>query len=252
MSNPTVDIIVPNFNKGVFLDECISSILKQSYSNWKLYIIDDCSSDNSAKIINKYADNEKINIVILKKNKGPSFCRNLGIRISDAKYIAFLDSDDYWSKDKLKNQITFMINANFQFTYTDYTSFFMKNESNIFKKTNLKESFNFKEFTRNSSINSSTMILTRKIINTHKFKNVKLLEDYLFKCDILKKNNTAKKLNENLAYYRILPQNRSSNRIKNLIWLWKINRKFNNLSILDNIRSASGIMLNSLKKYGFK
>ena len=89
MSNPTVDIIVPNFNKGVFLDECISSILKQSYSNWKLYIIDDCSSDNSAKIINKYADNEKINIVILKKNKGPSFCRNLGIRISDAKYIAF-------------------------------------------------------------------------------------------------------------------------------------------------------------------
>ena len=113
-------------------------------------------------------------------------------------------------------------------------------------------SFNFKEFTRNSSINSSTMILTRKIIKTHKFKKIQLLEDYLFKCDILRKNNTATKLNNNLAYYRILPQNRSSNKTKNLIYLWRINNKFNNLTILDNIRSVLGIMINSLKKYGFK
>jgi len=250
MSSPAVDIIIPNFNKGNFLDECINSVLKQSYENWKLYIVDDCSNDNSAEILNKYANKNKINIVILKKNKGPSFCRNLGIRISKAEYIAFLDSDDYWSKDKLKNQIAFMLKSNFQFTYTDYTSFFMKN--NLFKKTNLKESFNFKEFTRNSSINSSTMILTRKIIKTHKFKKIQLLEDYLFKCDILRKNNTATKLNNNLAYYRILPQNRSSNKTKNLIYLWRINNKFNNLTILDNIRSVLGIMINSLKKYGFK
>ena len=250
MSSPAVDIIIPNFNKGNFLDECINSVLKQSYENWKLYIVDDCSSDNSAEILNKYADKNKINIDILKKNKGPSFCRNLGIRISKAEYIAFLDSDDYWLKDKLKNQIAFMLKSDFQFTYTDYTSFFMKN--NLFKKTKLKESFNFKEFTRNSSINSSTMILTRKIIKTHKFKKVQLLEDYLFKCDILRKNNTATKLNNNLAYYRILPQNRSSNKTKNLIYLWRINNKFNNLTVLDNIRSVLGIMINSLKKYGFK
>ena len=251
MSNPEVDIIVPNFNKGNFLDECIGSVLKQSYTNWKLYVIDDCSNDNSLEVLNKYKD-EKINITILKKNKGPSFCRNLGIRISKSEYIAFLDSDDYWSKDKLENQIKFMLKNNFEFTYTDYISFFVKNKSHISKKTKLKESFNFKEFTRNSSINSSTMILTRKIINTHKFKKVKLLEDYLFKCDILKKNNIATKLNSNLAYYRILPENRSSNRIMNLIWLWKINNKFNNLTIIDNMRSILGIMINSLKKYGFK
>tara|TARA_B100000586_G_C20114193_1_gene431890 strand:+ start:3964 stop:4722 length:759 start_codon:yes stop_codon:yes gene_type:complete len=252
MSSPAVDIIVPNFNKGNFLEECISSVLKQSYDNWKLYIIDDYSNDNSVEILNKYADKEKINIIILKKNKGPSFCRNLGVRISKSEYIAFLDSDDYWSKDKLKNQIAFMLKNNFQFTYTDYTSFFMKNKSYLFKKTKLKENFNFKEFTRNSSINSSTMVLTRKIIKTHKFKKMQLLEDYLFKCDILKKNNIATKLNNNLAYYRILPENRSSNRIMNLVWLWKINSKFNNLTILDNIRSILGIMINSLKKYGFK
>ncbi len=68
----------------------------------------------------------------------------------------------------------------------------------------------------------------------------------------LKKNNIATKLNNNLAYYRILPENRSSNRIMNLIWLWKINNKFNNLTIIDNMRSILGIMINSLKKYGFK
>ncbi len=250
MSNPQIDVIIPNFNKGNYLKECLDSVIRQTYKNWCLYIIDDCSNDNSKTILKDYENKKNFNVIKLKKNKGPSFCRNLGIRISKAEYIAFLDSDDYWLKDKLKNQIAFMLKSDFQFTYTDYTSFFMKN--NLFKKTNLKESFNFKEFTRNSSINSSTMVLTRKIIKTHKFKKIQLLEDYLFKCDILRKNNTATKLNNNLAYYRILPQNRSSNKTKNLIYLWRINNKFNNLTILDNIRSVLGIMINSLKKYGFK
>ena len=252
MSSSSIDVIIPNFNKGNFLEECILSVINQSYSNWKLYIIDDNSNDKSREILNKYSDNNKINIVLLKKNKGPSFCRNLGIRISTSEFIAFLDSDDYWSKDKLKNQINFMQKENFQFTYTDYTSFFTKGKVNLFKKTKIKESFNFEEFTRNSSINSSTMILTRKIIKNHKFKKIELLEDYLFKCDILKNNIIARKLNNNLACYRILPQNGSSSKVRNILWLWKINNKFNELTIVQNIRSVLGIVINSIKKYGFK
>ena len=96
------------------------------------------------------------------------------------------------------------------------------------------------------------MILTRKIISTKKFKKLKLLEDYLFKCDILKKNIIAFKINESLAFYRILPSNRSSNKMMNLYWLWKINNNFNKLNILENLISILGITINSLKKYGVK
>ena len=77
IDNLSIDIILPNYNKEDYIDECIISILNQSFLNWKLYIIDDCSTDNSVKKINKYKDYKKIKIVNLKKNKGPSFCRNL-------------------------------------------------------------------------------------------------------------------------------------------------------------------------------
>ena len=216
MSDPNIDIIVPNYNKANYLDECIGSVLNQTYVNWSLYIIDDCSTDNSSNILNKYKNEKKIKIIKLKKNKGPSFCRNLGMRLSKAEYISFLDSDDYWTNEKLQIQILYMIKNNLNFTYTDYIPFITKNNQKVYKKeTNLKKSFRFDDFIINSSINSSTMIIAKKIIKTKKFKKIRLLEDYLFKCDLLKSNIEAEKIDNSLAYYRILPGNRSSNKVLN-------------------------------------
>ena len=107
---PFVDVILPNYNKAEFLDEAINSVISQSYKNWKLLIIDDGSNDASSKIILKYKNEKNIKTIFLSKNKGVSFSRNLGIRLSNSKYIAFIDSDDYWTKDKLADQIFFMEN----------------------------------------------------------------------------------------------------------------------------------------------
>ena len=96
------------------------------------------------------------------------------------------------------------------------------------------------------------MIISRSILGTHRFKKIKLLEDYLFKCDLFKDNNTAIKLNENLGFYRILVNSRSSQRIKNIYWLWYINKNFNNLNIFQNMASIFFISINSIKKYGIK
>ena len=253
MSDPNIDIIVPNYNKANYLDECIGSVLNQTYVNWSLYIIDDCSTDNSSNILNKYKNEKKIKIIKLKKNKGPSFCRNLGMRLSKAEYISFLDSDDYWTNEKLQIQILYMIKNNLNFTYTDYIPFITKNNQKVYKKeTNLKKSFRFDDFIINSSINSSTMIIAKKIIKTKKFKKIRLLEDYLFKCDLLKSNIEAEKIDNSLAYYRILPGNRSSNKVLNLFYLWKINRRYNNLNLYRNLMSIIGIVVNSIKKYGIK
>ena len=190
--NSSVDIIIPNFNKDKYLDECVNSVLNQTYKNWKLYIIDDCSTDKSLKYLHKYKNNKKIEIISLQKNKGPSYCRNIGLSKSKNYFIAFLDSDDFWHKNKLKLQISFMIKNNYNFTYSDYFTF----KDGNFKKNNmptrLKNSFNFNEFIKNSSINSSTLILTRKAIKNIRFKNLELLEDYIFKCEILKKKNYCK------------------------------------------------------------
>tara|TARA_B100000900_G_C20342271_1_gene618713 strand:+ start:11 stop:778 length:768 start_codon:yes stop_codon:yes gene_type:complete len=253
LKNNFVDVILPNFNKGNFIEEAINSIIKQSHKNWKLYIIDDCSSDHSINIISNYEKLKNIFIIKLKKNKGPSFCRNLGVRISSSDYISFIDSDDIWESNKLEHQLKFMIDNKYDFSYSDYTPIIQtKFEKKYLKKTNLKKSFKYNEFLLNSSINTSTSIITRKTIGVLKFKNINKLEDYLFKCQILNKGIIANKVEGNLAYYRILKTSRSSQRIKNLFYLWSINRDYNNLNFFKNMISILMISLNSIKKYGFK
>ena len=246
-----VDIILPSYNKDIYLEESINSIVQQKFNNWKLIIIDNCSTDNSREIIRKYSGNEKISTFFLKKNMGVSFSRNLGVRLSDSKYISFIDADDIWNNSKLQNQIEFMEKNNYNFTYTDYTPFFDK-KIRIFKKEIITpSSFDYKKFLYNSSIGTSSMILSRKIIGVIKFPKVKTLEDFSFKCEILKKNN-AIKFNENNTFYRITKNSLTSNKLKNLYWLWHINKKYNKLNFLNNLKSLVFISLRSLNKYGFK
>ncbi len=250
---PEVDVILTNFNKGDFLEEAIISVVNQTYKNWKLYIIDDHSNDKSTKIINKFNNFDNIKIIKLSKNKGPSFCRNYGMRISQSKYISFLDSDDTWSSEKLEKQTSFMEKNNFYFTFTDYTPFFEKNGKKKFKnKTLIRSFFDYDAFIKNSSINTTTMMIARSILGTHRFKKVDLLEDYLFKCELLKKGFIARKLPEDLAFYRILDKSRSSKRLKNIYWLWRINSNYNKLNFFKNLTSIFCISLNSIKKYGIK
>ena len=248
-----VDVILPNYNKAEFLEEAINSVITQTYKNWHLYIIDDNSSDNSEKIIDKFSNLKNVTIIKLQKNKGPSFCRNYATRISKSKYISFIDSDDSWLSDKLEKQIYFMEKYNLSFTYTDYTPFFESfGKKKIKKRTFLKDHFNYRTFLKNSSINTTTMIIARSILGSHRFRKIKLLEDYLFKCKLLKGNNIAKKLDENLAFYRISNKSRSSQRLKNIYWLWHINKNYNKLNFFDNIISIFFISINSIKKYGIK
>ena len=96
------------------------------------------------------------------------------------------------------------------------------------------------------------MIISRSILGSHRFIKVKLLEDYLFKCKLLRNGNLAKKLNESLATYRILNKSRSSTRIKNLYWLWHINKNYNKFNFFKNLVSVIFISINSIKKYGLK
>jgi len=250
---PFVDVILPNYNKAEFLEEAINSVIIQTYKNWHLYIVDDHSNDNSVKVIDKFLNLENVTVIKLYKNKGPSFCRNYAMRISKSKYISFIDSDDSWLSDKLEKQITFMEKHNLSFTYTDYTPFFESfGKKKVKKRTSLKDYFNYGTFIKNSSINTTTMIISRSILGTHRFKKITLLEDYLFKCKLLKDDNVAKKLNEDLAFYRILNKSRSSQRLKNIYWLWYVNKNYNKLKFFDNIISIFFISINSIKKYGIK
>ena len=173
--------------------------------------------------------------------------------VRNSKYISFIDSDDYWSQNKLKEQILFMEKFNYEFTYTDFTPFIVKNNEKIFKKQCIvPASFNYEQFINNTSIGMSSVIISRSAVGTTRFRKIKICEDYFFKCEILKKNNTAVKLKQNTMFYQISKNSLQSNKLRNLYWMWHINKNYNQLSILKNLKSLLLITINSIKKYGIK
>lgn len=251
-TKPYIDIIIPVYNSEKFISRTIRSVLNQTFKNWRLIIIEDGSNDNTKKILTKlykkFLNKNKIVILKNKINKGQGFSRNRGLNYSKSKFVAFLDSDDTWNKKKLENQIKFMLTNNFDFTYTDYK--IIKN--NKCTKIIVKNFYNYEKFILDSSIITSSIILRRKILKKIYFKNLPFLEDYFFKCQILKKNITAHRFPGAYTNYLVRNDSLQSNRFLALISLWSINKNLNYMNFFQNIFSIYSIVLNSLKKYGFR
>ena len=241
-----IDIILPNFNSSEYIKETIKSIIDQTFKNWKLIIVDDCSDKKTRTLLKKFSKNKRIKIYWLKKNKGAGFCRNYAIKKSKSPYLAFIDSDDIWKKDKLETQLRFMENNNYLFTYTNYETFGKK-----IKFISPAKEYDFKKFVNDTSICTSTMIIKRNILKNVEFINSEICEDYFFKCKILKICN-AYCLDDYLTKYRIRKNSLQSSSLKNFYWIWKINREYNKFNFLENFFSLFFISINSLRKYGFK
>lgn len=229
-----VDIIMPVHNGEEYIEEAINSIKQQTYKNWRLIIIDDASTDNTINVIENNINDIKNKVLLIKSNNniGSAEARNLGIRKSNNRYIAFLDADDIWYKDKLRKQIEFMRKNNYSFTYTLFT--YLKKQ----KKKEVKvfpKSLNYKQALGNTFILTSTVIIDTKYVSKEKIfmKNV-FNEDTATWWQILKSGNIAYGLKENLTLYRIRKNSLSSNKFKNLKRNWNLYRKVENLSVLKS------------------
>lgn len=114
-----VSIIMPSYNTGKYIGDSIRSVLAQTYKNWELIIVDDCSTDDSDAIVAAFAD-PRIRYLKNPVNSGAAVSRNWGLREAKGRWIAFLDSDDTWHPEKLEKQVRFMEQTGYKFTYTDY------------------------------------------------------------------------------------------------------------------------------------
>lgn len=120
--NNLVSIITPTYNCGKYIAETIESVLAQTYKNWEILIVDDCSKDNTKEIVDRYQkEDPRIHYYCLPKNSGAAEARNEALRRAQGRWIAFLDSDDLWTPKKLEHQIKFMENNDFAFSYHEYS-----------------------------------------------------------------------------------------------------------------------------------
>ena len=121
MEKPLVSIITPSYNSAKFILETIQSVQNQTYQNWEMIIVDDCSSDETVSIIDRIANNDgRIQLFKLSKNSGTGMARNTALGKATGKFIAFLDADDLWKPEKLDKQLDFMKANNLPFTFSFY------------------------------------------------------------------------------------------------------------------------------------
>ena len=117
----SVSIITPAFNSEKFIAETILSVQAQTYQDWEMLIIDDCSTDKTVEIVSSFQEKDsRIKLFRNETNRGSAYSRNLALRNAKGKWIAFLDSDDIWHPEKLERQIEFMLKNNYNFSYTNY------------------------------------------------------------------------------------------------------------------------------------
>ena len=181
-----VSIIMPNYNGAKYLQETINSVLAQTYTNWELLFVDDCSTDNSLEIVRSYQDS-RIKILQNDKNSGAAVSRNYALREAKGKWIAFLDSDDLWTPNKLTEQIAYMLKNNYSFTYTYYRVCNMGQWENFIrvspKKVTRRKMYNYCYFS------TITVVYEREKVGLVQIPDIKKRNDYalwlvaLKKCD---------------------------------------------------------------------
>ena len=251
---PLVTIIIPYKNNLRYLFLALNSVFNQSYKNFKLIII----YDNIYKIDlekiktflkkKKYLKKHNIKIIVNKKNFGAGESRNIGIRKSNTKYIAFLDSDDVWSKNKLKIQIDYMEENNISFSHTSYNIINASNK--ILSSQIAKNKIIFKDLIKSCDIGLSTVILKSSLLHRNKifFPRIKTKEDYVLWLKIVKKIKTIKGLDVKLTYYRKTKGSLSSNKLISLINGYNVYRDFMNYGIIKSLFYLFILSINSLKK----
>lgn len=207
-----VSIIIPVYNAQLFLEECINSVLKQSFDNWELILVDDFSTDNSRAIINKYLEKDsRIKKIFIDKNVGAGVARNKGIEIATKRFIAFLDADDYWHEKKLEKQITFMLHNNVAFSYTQYYNL---NKLDIPSKIILSpKTVNSFSLLFNNYIKTLTAIYDTQETGKVYMPEYRKRQDWGLWFNILKKTKAASCITEPLAYYRTSNESLSKNKL---------------------------------------
>ncbi|WP_169301264.1 glycosyltransferase family 2 protein [Latilactobacillus curvatus] len=247
MVDPLVSIIMPAYNAEKYIDLSIKSVQEQTYSNWELLIIDDFSKDHTRDIITKYAEDIRIKPILLNQNSGIAHARNIGIKKSVGKYVAFLDSDDIWLGIKLHEQIEFMERTHSQFTYSYYSVINEKN--NYIRLVNgTPETLEYRQLLKSNYIGLLTAVVSSEVIKRELMPNIPH-EDYAMWLSILKKGYTATLVPKVLAKYRVQNNSRSSNKLKAIAWTWNIYRRNQHQKFFKSLYYFSYYALTGLRKH---
>ncbi len=230
---PLISIITPSYFSEKHIEDCILSVLHQTYDNWEMLVIDGQSTDGTLRIVEKYSKNDKrIKLINNIEDDGPAQARAFGIKKASGDYFAFIDSDDMWLPNKLELQLAFMIENTYSFTFTRYR-LIDKNGAESVASLGGHNSNTYNQYLRRRGIANSSVMLKRECINNDILESIRSAhaEDTLWWLLIMKNGYHAFALQKVLMIYRVLQNSRSSQVFKNQQAVWSMYRDTLGLNI---------------------
>lgn len=245
---PLVSIIMPAFNCENYIEQAIESIKEQTYTNWELIIIEDCSTDTTWEKI-KTISHKQIHIYRNPMNCGVAQTRNRGVELAAGDWIAFLDSDDLWVQEKLEKQIALLNRekeAPLVFTGSGFIS-----ETNIKMSyvLHVPEKIARKRLLKQNLISCSSVLVKKDLLKKYPMPTVKMIhEDFAVWLQILSQIPHAYGIDEPLLIYRISSSSKSGNKIKAARMNWNTYR-YIQMNIFQSLYYMAFYMINGYKKY---
>lgn len=229
-----VSIVTPSYNSERFIAEAVSSVLAQTYLNWELIIVDDCSSDSSVDVVRSLAGSDsRVRIIRQDKNSGPAMARNKGIELARGRFIAFLDSDDNWYPEKLERQVGFMLHNGYAFTYSAYNRI---SESGIFLyKAGVPNKVSYTSLLKTNVIGCLTAMYDVAALGKVFMPTSNRREDYATWLEVLKRVDYAYGMQDVLANYRIYDGQSSAKKLEMARECWKLYREVERISFLKSV-----------------
>lgn len=227
-----ISIIVPVYNACRYLQETVRSVQAQSYENWELLLVDDCSTDASPALMEKLAKEDKrIRCIRQEQNAGAARARNRGLHEAKGRYIAFLDADDIWKPQKLERELNYMKEKEAAFLFTGY-EFANEKAVGTGKIVHVPAALTYRQALKNTTIFTSTVLFdTQKIEKALLEMPCIASEDTATWWQILRNGHTAVGLDENLVLYRRSEGTLSANKLVAIQRIWTLYRKAERLSI---------------------
>ena len=241
-----VSIIMPAYNSARFIGESINSVLAQTYINWELLIVDDCSKDSTAEIVAAFSD-PRIHYQRNVNNMGAAETRNQALKRAQGRYIAFLDSDDLWEPEKLEKQIAFMEKNGYAFTFSDYR-IMKENGTWTGKILHMPASLSYHQYLRNTAIGCLTVVIDRLKTGDFLMPNIKSSHDMALWLLIMKRGFRAYATPECLASYRLVSTSNTAKKYKAAQDVWRIYRNVEHLSICYSAFCFCGYAIHAILK----
>ena len=243
-----VSVIIPYFNDEININKSVFSALNQTYKKIEIIIVDDENSFKSFEILKKFKNKKKIKIIRTNANLGVARARNLGIRKSKGKLIAFLDSDDFWKKNKLSEQVLAFKNKDIDVCYSNYYG--IVDDNRVIYSVEPPREMNFKKLLKSCPISCSTVLIKKNILKKNCFRNLKTKEDYLLWLELSKKNYKFFGINKYLSFYRIRNKSLSSLHLNKLFSAFKIYYYYLKFNFFISLLLISRLYINAfIKKY---